>query len=462
MVLKFINRENELKALEERYRSEKPEFFIIYGRRRVGKTELIKRFASGKSHFYFLAKEQPIVLEIERFREKFAEKFDMHIERTEELEKIFAQILNKIDHDKKFVFIIDEFPYWVSKHHPILSEFQYLWDELLSKKNVFLILAGSSVSMMEQEVLAYKSPLYGRRTGQLKIEPLKLVCLKDFLPRYSAEDLFMVYGAVGGVPFYLKEFDDALTIRENVKNTFFNKSSLLYEEAEILLREELREVTTYFNIMKAIIDGATKLAEISSKARVDITNINKYLTTLMNLGLVRKEHPVTQPPKLKNFLYVLNDNYFRFWLQYVYPYGEEIEEDVNTALKIFENDYPRYMGGIFEDICKKILRDLNMPVFKFPGTKIGRWWHKDKEIDIVALNDDTKEILFCECKWQDKVNAKKVVAELKEKAKFVLWNNDKRKEYYAVFAKSFKDKRKELDSMLFDLNDLKKSIKQQP
>ncbi|VVB88181.1 ATPase domain predominantly from Archaea [uncultured archaeon] len=459
VLLKFIDRDDELRALEERYSSGRPEFFIIYGRRRVGKTELIKRFASGKDHFYFLAKEQPIELEIERFREKFAEKFDMHIERNGEWEKIFKTILDKINQKSKFIFIIDEFPFWISKHRPILSEFQYLWDELLGNKNVFLILSGSSVSMMENEVLAYKSPLYGRRTGQLKIEPMKLGCLQEFLPGYSVEDLFRVYGAVGGVPFYLKEFNDGLTVSENIKNTFFNKSSLLYVEAEILLREELREVTTYFNIMKAIIDGATKLAEISSKSRVDITNINKYLSTLINLGLVRKEYPVTQPPKFKNFLYVLNDNYFRFWLRYVYPYQEEIEEDVATVLKIFEDDYSRYMGLIFEDICKKSIRDFRIPIFNFPGTKTGTWWHKEQEIDIIALNDTTKEVLFCECKWQSEVNAKKIFAELKEKAKSVQWNNGSRKEYYAIFAKSFMGITEEPDLMLFDLNDFEKAMK---
>ncbi|GFO98158.1 ATPase [groundwater metagenome] len=458
MLLKFINRLEELNALEERYTSPDPEFFIIYGRRRVGKTELIKKFAKEKNHFYFLAKEQHIELEIERFREKFAEKFNIHLEKTKELDKIFGEILDKIDINKKFVFIIDEFPFWVSKHRPILSEFQYLWDELLSDKNVFLILSGSSVSIMEQEVLAHKSPLYGRRTGQLKIEPMKIEYLRGFLPSYSVEELFKAYGALGGIPFYLKEFKADSTFSENVKNTFFNKSSLLHEEAEILLREELREVTTYFNIMKAIIDGATKLAEISQKARVDITNINKYLATLINLGLVRKEQPVTQSPKLKNFRYMLSDNYYKFWLQYVYPYEEEIEEDVNTILKIFERDYPRYMGNIFEDICRKSLRGFDIPIFKFPGAKTGRWWYKENEIDIVALNDTTKEILFCECKWQDEVNAKKVLAQLEEKTKCVLWNIDNRKEYYAIFAKSFTDDFKEPNVMFFDLNVFEKKI----
>ncbi len=459
MLLNFVNRGVELKALEGRHLSGAPEFFIIYGRRRVGKTELVKRFVSGKSHFYFLAKQQPIGLEIERFREKFAEKFNVHMEKTEDLERVFRQILDKVDPNTKFVLVIDEFPYWVSKHGSIISEFQYLWDELLRHRNVFLILAGSSVSVMEHEVLAQKSPLYGRRTGQIRVEPLKLKYLQDFLPKYDAEDLFKAYGAVGGFPFYLKEFRDDLSFSGNVRNTFFNKSSLLYEEAEILLREELREVSTYFNIMKAIDDGATRLGEIASKARVDVTNVNKYISTLMRLGFVRKERPITQPPKLKNFLYVLDDNYFRFWLRYVYPYEEEIEEDVDTVMKLFEADYPRYMGAVFEDICKKTLRGLNLPVFRSPGAKAGRWWHKDKEIDIVAINEQNREVLFAECHWGEKLDAARVLKDLKEKANFVQWNNGARKESYAIFAKSFKKKIKEPGLHLFDLRDLARAMK---
>ncbi|MBU7048274.1 MAG: ATP-binding protein [Theionarchaea archaeon] len=456
MLLKFINRNPELNALEKRYESPDPEFFIIYGRRRIGKTELVKKFASDKKHFYFLAREEPIELEIERYNKKFAEKFNIYLEKTREFEDLFKQMLEKIDLREKFIFIIDEFPFWVSKYKPVVSEFQYLWDELLSKYNVFLILLGSSVSVMEHKILAYKSPLYGRRTGQLKILPLNLGHIRDFLPHYGIKDVFRVYGAVGGIPFYLKEFKDTVTFNKNIENTFFNKASILYEEAEILLREELREVNTYFNIMKAIDDGATKLNEISSKSRIDITNINKYLSTLMNLGFVKKEYSITQPPKSRNFLYRLNDNYFKFWLKYVYPYKEEIEEDVSTVLTVLERDYSTYMGGIFEDVCKMLLRNLQTPLFIEPGTKIGTWWHKDKEIDLVAMNEKNKDILFAECKWKEKVIAGNVLSQLKEKSRNLKWHNQERKEHFAIFARSFSEKSK--DCLCFDLKDLERAL----
>ncbi len=442
MILNFIDRKNELELLEERYASDNPEFIIIYGRRRIGKTELIKRFSREKDHFYFLAKEQNIELEIERLRDRFSRKSNIHLEKTSSIEDLFREISAKIEQDIKFVFIIDEFPFWISKHKAILSDFQHLWDEFLSTRNIMLILTGSSVSIMETEVLGYKSPLYGRRTGQLKIEPMKFEFLKDFLPAYSTEDIIRIYGAVGGVPFYLKEMRDDMTFPENIKNTFFNKLNILHQEAEILLREELREVHVYFNILTAINEGSTKLGEISSKARVSITNINKYLNVLLNLRLIKKEYPVLLSPKTKNFIYRLDDNYFRFYLKYVYPYREEIEEDVDLAVKLMEDDYPRFMGEVFEDVCRKNLRRMNIPVFRSPGTKIGRWWHKDKEIDIAALNEDTKEIAFFECKWKDLSRGEvlKIIEELKEKAGYVRWNNNERKEYYGVIAKKIEGK----------------------
>lgn len=457
MLLKFINREVELEALEKAYSSKNPEFFVIYGRRRIGKTELIKKFIKNKTHFYYLAKKQKLSLELNEFKEKFSERFNIYLRDHSRFEDLFKEILTKINPKEKIIIVIDEFPYWIIKDEKILSEFQYLWDELLKEKNIFLIVCGSYMSIMEEKVLGKRSPLYGRRTGQLKIEPMKISELKHFLPKYGIEDLIKVYGAVGTIPFYLKEMSDSKSFLENIKDTFFNKANILNKEAEFLLNEELREVNVYFNILKAIIDGATRTSEIATKSRVDITNINKYLTTLVNLKLVKKIKPITAPPKEKKHLYSLEDNYYRFWLSYVYPYLSEIEEDIDIPLKILQREYSSYLGFIFEEFCHKLLRNLKLGVNKI-GMKTGTWWYKDKEIDLVALNDVSKEILFVECKWQDKVNAEKVLFELKEKAKYVDWNIDKRKEHYAIFAKSFKKRVKEKNVYCFDLNDLKKVI----
>ena len=438
MLLKFVNRDEELEILEKRFKSKKSEFLIIYGRRRIGKTELIKKFSKDKNHFYFLSRKEPIQLEVERYRKKFAEKFNINLNESKDFENLFNQILEKIDTSKKFIFLIDEFPYLIEGYKPIPSIFQHIWDEILKDKNVMLVLTGSSVSMMETHVLGYKSPLYGRRTGQLKVEPLKTNNLKDFLPNYKIEDILKTYGAVGGIPFYINEFDSKKSFLQNIRDTFFNKSNILYQEAEILLKEELREPNTYFNIIKSMIDGATKLSEISTKSLVDITNINKYISVLETLKLVRKDYPITQPVKPRNFIYKVDDNYFRFWLSYVYPYKEEIEENPKSILDFVKKDLSRYMGSIFEEITIKYLRNLIGKDFN----KIGKWWYKGKEIDIVALNEREKQIAFFECKWKEISYDKslQILKDLSIKAHEVKWFNNRRKELFGIIAKKVENK----------------------
>ncbi|MBI2151607.1 ATP-binding protein, partial [Candidatus Woesearchaeota archaeon] len=317
MLRSFINRKTELEALNKAYRSSRAEFFIIYGRRRIGKTELIKEFAKDKLHFYHLARRQSLTLEKEELSRRFAERFNIYLPAVNSFEATFKNILEKIPKTEKLIIIIDEFPYWVAEDENILSEFQHLWDEFLQNSSIFLILCGSYLSLMEEKVLGVKSPLYGRRTGQLKIEPLPVNTLKYFVPKYNLEEIVKVYGSLGGVPFYLKEVDDGLSFFENVRNTFLNKSNILNKEAEFLLREELREVNVYFNILRAITEGATTISEIAAKSRVEVSNIHKYLAILQGLALIKKIKPLNAPVKEKRYLYQIEDNYFRFWLRYI-------------------------------------------------------------------------------------------------------------------------------------------------
>lgn len=452
MLLKFIDRERELEGLEEAWRENGAGLFIIYGRRRIGKTELVKKFIEDKPSFYFLARRQKLSLEVERLRKEFGEAFDLYLEEAETLEEFFEEILRKLDLEEKMVFVIDEFPYWVEEVDGILSEFQHLWDEVLKKENLFVILTGSSVGMMETQVLGRKSPLYGRRTGQLNLKEMPINSLGDFLPDYSFEDLLRVYGSVGGVPFYLKEFDSKKNFLENIRSTFLNKLNILHEEAEILLREELRKPNVYFNILKTIIDGATTLSDISSKSGVDITNINKYLKVLNRLKIVEKEYPVTETPKKKNFLYKVKDNYFKFWLNFIYPNMSRIEEHPEGVLQLISDKFKNYMGPVFEDVCRQgVLK-------RFGYNEVGRWWFKDKEIDIVALKED--EVLFGECKWSDKKVGENVLGNLEKTSENVrLKDNGVSKKFVLFsksgFTKSLKEIGKEREDLgLYDFKDL--------
>ncbi len=320
MLLKFVDRIDELNFLANQHYREGASFVVIYGRRRVGKTELINKFIGEKPSFYYLCKRQDMSLELERFREKFSESLNVHLKSPKSFEELFSDILLQIDPKKKFILAIDEFTYWIEQDKGILSTFQVIWDELLSKKNVMLILSGSIVSLMETEVLGYKSPLYGRRTGQWKVTPLSFFTIKEFFPEYSPESLLKVYSCTNCIPLYLLQFDSKISFEENINQTFFKKGNILYEEGEFLLMAELRQIETYLNIILAISQGATKLSEIASKSRVDVTNILKYLNVLVRLGIIKRVRPVTvRREKTKNSVFIVSDKFFRFWTMFVYP-----------------------------------------------------------------------------------------------------------------------------------------------
>jgi AAA+ ATPase superfamily predicted ATPase len=456
----FVDREDELVALEKAYRSKRAEFFIIFGRRRIGKTSLIKEFIRTKKHFYLLAKKQKISMETERLVERIGEELNLFIKSRRDLESVFREFSDKLDPKEKTIIVIDEFTYWVEQEKGILSEFQLIWDEILSKKNVFLILSGSAMSVMENDVLGVKSPVYGRRTGQILLHQLPVSALKLFFPKYSFLDIINIYGITGGVPYYIQEFKDTLSFKSNLLQTVFNKSNILSMEAEILLREELREVHVYFAILRSTLEGATKTSGIASKSQVDITNINKYLRVLMQLKLVDKEISITEPAKSKNFIYKLTDNYMRFWLKYYYYNEGAIEENAERVVDSVIAEYNDYIGRyVFENICKRALSKLT----GFEYSKIGRWWFDKTEIDLVAINRNKNEILFAECRWKNKKTTATDMRDLVEKSKIVKWKNKERKEFFAFFSRSGFDNNAERFATenkikIFDLKDIEKSI----
>jgi len=458
MILKFIDREGELKALEELYTQNKAHLILIYGRRRIGKTELIKQFIKDKPSFYFLTRKEPIELELNRLIRNFNRKFNVFIE-AHSLEEFFE----KVKDFGRLIFVIDEFPYWVEEDKSIPSVFQYIWDEILKDSQIMLILLGSSISTMES-LMSYKNPLYGRRTAQLKLSPIGFFHLKEAFPNYSWEDLVKLYGCIDGIPAYFQQFDDSLSVEENIERNFYNKVSILYEDAERLLKDELREPIGYLNILKAINEGKTKLTEITNETKIAITNLPKYLKTLETLDLIYKEFPITQKERRKFGIYRVKDFYYRFWLRFVYPYKDDIEIGA-ISFEDFREDFNKYLGEVFERVARQFLIKLNIESklpFKF--TKIGRWWDKEKEIDLVAINSITGEAGFFEVKWKELPykNAMKILKELKEKRKSVKIST--KAEHYGLIAKHVdrKEKLREEGYLVFDLSDFTSPPQSQP
>lgn len=397
----FVDRIEEIELLERRLRSENAEFIVVYGRRRIGKTTLLLEFIRRNGGIYLLARETSSVDNLRRFSERMAKAFDDELLRKNPFQSwdAFFEYLNQKSREKRLIVVIDEFPYLVKGDRSLPSILQEYWDLKFSRGKIYLVICGSSVSMMEK-LLGYKSPIYGRRTGQIKLHPLDFFNAREFLPNYSIEDFVKAYSILGGTPAYLLEFSDGRSIEENLRD-YFKPDSFLYGDALFILREELDEPRNYFAIMEAIARGKTTLGEIMTETGLERSLIGKYLSVLIELELVRRETPITASRKSRRGRYYINDPYFTFWFRYVHPNADLIETNQGELLvDIVMDDLSTYVGGIFEDVARQFIFRLNKAeIFRF--TRIGRWWHKDEEIDLVALNEGEKRALFVEVKWKE-------------------------------------------------------------
>jgi AAA+ ATPase superfamily predicted ATPase len=435
---KFINRENEIKSLKEFWQERKPQFIIIYGKRRVGKTAIIKEFIKNKKAIYFLAKRVSEKDNLKTLAEVIGRGFGDNFlikKGFDNWSELFSYLKERVK--KRTILVIDEFPYLVEANKGVSSEFQAGWDEYLKDLPIFLILCGSSIAMMESETLSYKAPLYGRRTGQIFVKPLSFKEAREFLKNKSFEKALEFYSLAGGIPAYLLEISPFSSLIEAIKKKIFPPKSLLYQEIDFILKEELREPRTYFSILKAIAFSKTKFSEIINETGLDKSALHNYLFVLEDLHLIEKKVPVTEknPLKSRRGLYFLKDQFFKFWFFYVFPYKSELElENQALALKKFKETFNLLVSQNYEKVAQEIIRKHQREIFPFQ--KIGSWWDKKEEIDLVALNEETKEILFGEVKWQNKKIGQNILKELKRKAEKVDWYKGKRKEYFCLFSKS--------------------------
>lgn len=435
--MEFIDREQELNFLEEKWQENKAQFIVLWGKRRVGKTELVKQFIKDKPDVYFLSESTSDKEQLLRFSRALGEFFQEPLLTTRgftEWEEIFSYVSQK---KKRLVLVIDEFPYLMVSNPAISSLFQKAWDEYWSQSEIFLILLGSSISMMENEVLGYRSPLYGRRTGQWRVDPMPFTQVRQFRKDKNFEDILCHFGVAGGIPAYWLQFDPNKSFEENLKEKVLKKGEFLYDEVEFILREELREPRFYFAILQSIAQGKRKLSEIVNATGITLTSANKYLGVLSDLKLVERELPVTEekPLKSKKGLYRITDKFFQFWFRFVFPRRSDIELGRSDELFLsIKKELPQYLGSVYEKVAIDILQN-NTERYFIPDA-IGRWWDKNQEIDIVGINKSSGSILFGEVKWSEKPVGKNIYERLKETAKKVEWEKGKRKEYHCLFSKS--------------------------
>ncbi|MFZ3054801.1 MAG: ATP-binding protein [Minisyncoccales bacterium] len=435
--MKFINREFELNELNKRWGKDAPEFFIIYGKRRVGKTELIKQFIKNKPAIYFMADKRSVSEQLKELGRMFGAYFkDSLLSKNgfNDWLEVFQYLSEKTN--DRFVFAVDEYPYLVESDKSMGSLFQKGWEEYLKTSKVFLIVSGSSISMMESETLSYKSPLFGRRTGQALINPLTFNQAWQFFPEKNFDEFLSIYTVCGGMPAYLLEIDKNISLEENIKENIFKKTSFLYNEVEFILKEELREHKNYLSILRSVSSSKTKFGEISNDTGLEKNVLTKYINTLIKLRLIEKEVPATEDnlQKSKQGIYKISDNFLRFWFYYVFSYKSDLEiERYDEVSRKIKETFGGIKALVYESVCRELLSEFRNELFSFE--RIGRWWKKGEEIDIVGLNNKTKEIIFGECKWSDSPVDVGVYFDLKRKSEEVEWNKGKRKEYFILFSK---------------------------
>ncbi|MBL7170936.1 MAG: ATP-binding protein [Candidatus Omnitrophica bacterium] len=437
--MRFINRETELNFLNEKWQQNSAQLIIIYGKRRVGKTEISIQFVKDKPHIYFLCERLAAHNQLKKFTEAVGEYFKDEFlpqEGFKDWETAFKYIANKRE---KLAVIIDEFPYLAETDKAIPSTFQKAWDIHLKTSKVYLILLGSSISMMEKTALFYKAPLYGRRTGQFLIKPFRFKEVKKVFPDKTFDEILAIYSIAGGTPLYLNKFC-AKNYLDVIKEEILRKGQPLYDEVEFLLREELKEPRNYFVILEALSLGKHKLSEIINETGFDKGTSSRYISILASLQITKKEIPVTEkmPEKSRKGIYIIEDNFFNFWFRLVFRNRSLLEENkiVEVAAKI-KAAMPELLAKNYEKISGEILLNAILSE-KLPleFETYGRWWDRNEEIDLVALNSKTNEILFSEVKWSNKPIGTNIYEDLKKKSQRVEWGKKNRKEYFALFSKA--------------------------
>jgi len=443
----FIGRTQELAFLEDRYNANGGQLLVLYGRRRVGKTELLHHFCTDKPHVFYSCREISDEKQLSAFSGRLfnsgisAPKYD---DALSDWEKALSAVLELPAGGAKKLLIIDEFPYMCKGNPSIPSILQILWDEKLKNQNVMIILCGSAMSFIEKNILSKKNPLYGRATGIYKMKELPFDDAIKFFPNFSDIDKMFAYAILGGIPHYLRQFEPDLTLKENIIKHVLTKGCALYSEVEFLIRQELREPALYNTIVEAVALGNTKLNDIYTKTGMDKAKISVYLRNLMELEILERDFPATFSTKERatstRGLYRITDNFFRFWFHFVFPHMSDLE--IGDSAGVFEHvvlpQLNSFTSPIFETVCRSYLLKLNRKnTLSFRISKMGRWWGKldgmQAEVDIVAIDAASKNYILGECKFRNAQMTMSDLETLKTKTGLV---KKGAKIQYALFSKS--------------------------
>ncbi len=460
----FIGREQELKFLNDKYEEPGGQLIVLYGRRRVGKTETLREFCKGKPHVFFSCIQTTDRVQLRKFSVRMLREdipARSYITEFGNWEKALGAVSELPYGDQKKLLVIDEFPYMCHGNRSIPSILQNLWDSRLRQDNVMIILCGSAMSFIEKDLLAEKNPLYGRATGIYKMREMGFYDAVKFFPTYSPRDKVLTYAVLGGIPHYLKQWNSCLSVDENIKKNILTKGCILYSEVDFLLHQELRETPIYNSIIEAVALGNTRLNEISQKSLVeDTSKTSVYLKNLIELGIVEREFSVDVKVKeqanTSRGSYHLTDNFFRFWYAFGFANYSQLEDgDVDGVYEyVVKPALHEFAAYTFEDVCREFVRQMQRKnALPFRYTRMGRWYGKttvrdekatgglrtaETEIDILCMDREEKEYLVGECKF--KGNAFSYSEYLDTLAKLTPWK-EKARFHYALFSESGFDSR---------------------
>jgi AAA+ ATPase superfamily predicted ATPase len=427
----FVSRDSELEALDRLYAKGSFQMAVVYGRRRIGKTTLISEFVRDKPAIFFSAQEANEHLNLQLFSKAVYGFFKLPRGTGDfrNWHDALAFIAEKAK-ERRFILVIDEFPYLASGSKSIKSILQNIIDHSLKNTQLYLILCGSQISFMERAVLGSKSPLFGRRTAQFRLEGFDYFDAAKMLPGVSNEDKIRYYACIGGTPHYLGQLDPNISFEENLTELYFDPHGYLFSEPVMLLQQELREPVMYNSVLSAIATGSSRLNDISMKLGEEPAKTGKYLKTLMDLRILRRDIPFGEnPERSRKGLYKIADNCYRFWYKYVFLNSAGIETGAGrfVAASMVFPELSAFIGKpAFEDVCRQYVirknRDGQLP---FLATNFGSWWGTDNrkkqaaDIDVVADNRPQGAVLLCECKWRNEPTDVGEVQKLLEKSRLL-------------------------------------------
>lgn len=429
----FVGREQELALLERLYSSNHFEMAVVYGRRRVGKTTLLDRFAQGKNALYFTAQEESNALNLRRFSEAAYVRFGVpaSLSPFTSWTDAFRFVADRASAlSSPLLLIFDEFPYAALADPSLPSALQIAIDHGFINTSCCMVLCGSNEGFMESRVLGAKSPLYGRRTAQVRLKPFDYADATAMLRPSSAEEAMRYYATFGGTPYYLAQVDPACTYEQNVTRLLFSTSGLLFSEPEMLLRQELREPAIYNSVLAAVAHGATTPKAIAEHAGVPRESVNGYLKTLTDLGILEKRVPFgTNPATSRKGLYYIADPFFAYWFRFVSPAEGAIELGAGEAVarSVCEGQaLPTFEGAQFERVCLQwVARQNRLGKLPFLATSFGKWWGTDPaarervDVDLVAANTQERQLLVGECKWRNSFDEAQTLEELAHRATLI-------------------------------------------